>query len=63
MVIINKIENHPIRKFIDAGVKVSINTDDPSMSGSDMIYEYMRIHKKLGFTVGELYQISMDFRD
>lgn len=58
--IINKLENHPIRKFIDAGVKVSVNTDDPSMFGTDMMYEYMQLHKKLGFTVSELYQISLD---
>ncbi len=31
---------HPIRRFLEAGICVSINTDDPGISGIDLPYEY-----------------------
>jgi adenosine deaminase len=32
---IPKIEDHPSRKLMDAGVKTTINTDDPSLFAID----------------------------
>lgn len=57
---VKRIEDHPIRGFIEAGVKVSVNTDDPSMFGTDMNNEYMQLHKGLGFTIPELKKIGLD---
>ena len=31
---------HPIRKFFDAGVKVTVSTDDPTVFGNDLVHEY-----------------------
>lgn len=31
---------HPLRRFLEAGVLASINTDDPSISGIDLPHEY-----------------------
>lgn len=40
-----KIEDLPIRKFLDAGVKFSINSDDPAYFGSNYILDnYCAVH-------------------
>ncbi len=51
---------HPIRRFIDHGIKVSVSSDDPPMFGTDMNNEYLQLHRHLGFTLDELFQISLD---
>ena len=51
---------HPIRRFIEHGVKVSVSSDDPPMFGTDMNNEYLQLHRNLGFTLDELFQISLD---
>ncbi|MFH0519093.1 adenosine deaminase [Streptomyces sp. M41] len=34
------IEEHPIKQFVDAGVLVTVNSDDPPMFGTDLDNEY-----------------------
>lgn len=41
-------EEHPIRQFVDAGVLVTINSDDPPMFGSDLNNEYAVAARLLG---------------
>lgn len=54
------IKTHPVRKFYDSGVSISVNSDDPTMFGTDMNNEYMTLHEVHGFTVEELYNISVN---
>ena len=56
----NEIGNHPVRKYFDSGVSISVNSDDPTMFGTDMNNEYMTLHNVHGFTVAELYDISVN---
>jgi len=51
---------HPIRRFIEHGIRVSVSSDDPPMFGTDMNNEYLQLHRNMGFTVDELFQISLD---
>jgi adenosine deaminase len=57
---ISDIREHPIRTFIDNNIKVSVNTDDPAMFNTDMNNEYITLYKELGFTLEELFHISLD---
>ncbi|MEZ4872926.1 MAG: hypothetical protein R2827_11970 [Bdellovibrionales bacterium] len=50
---VEKIEDHPIRQLMEAGVKVTINTDDPGIFGIDMLHEYKLLHEKFNFTPEE----------
>jgi adenosine deaminase len=34
------LASHPLRRFLEAGVLATINTDDPSISGIDLPHEY-----------------------
>ncbi len=57
---VRSLSEHPIRGFIKAGIKVSVNTDDPPMFGTDMNNEYLQLHKELGFTIQELQKIGLE---
>ena len=54
------LSGHPIEEFIANGIKVSVSTDDPPMFGTDMNNEYIQLHKKLGFTIQDLFRLSLD---
>lgn len=45
-----EISNHPIRKLLDEGVQVTINTDDPGIFDTDMIKEYELLKTSFGFS-------------
>lgn len=52
------IAAHPIRKFMQAGVDVSINSDDPSLFGIDLTNEYEVLHRDLHFTQAEFDRLN-----
>lgn len=45
---------HPIRALFDAGVMVTVNTDDPKMFNTSLEDEYEALATHLGFTWPEL---------
>jgi adenosine deaminase len=53
-------KSHPIKVFYDFGLTVTVNTDDPSMFGTDMNREYLELHRQLGFSVSELFKLSLN---
>lgn len=38
--VVRSMADHPLRRLVQAGVRVSINTDDPPMFGTDLVTEY-----------------------
>ena len=38
---LGRIEDHPLPQFLDAGLVVTLNTDDPAMFGTDLVNEYL----------------------
>jgi len=61
--VITSLQNHPIKTFFDKGVKVTVNTDDPSMFNTDMNNEYLQLHQQLNFTVSELFELTLNALD
>jgi adenosine deaminase len=51
-------DTHPLRAYFDAGLQVSINTDNRLMSGTDLVTEYGLAARHLGFTFEELAQLA-----
>ena len=47
-------EAHPVRRYFDLGMVVSLNTDNRLMSATTLTDEYLLAHKKLGFTRKEI---------
>jgi len=60
---IPSLEKHPIRTFMERGLNVTVSTDDPSMFGTDMNNEYLQLHRRLNFTVSELFKLSLNAVD
>ncbi|MBS7620152.1 adenosine deaminase [Candidatus Bathyarchaeota archaeon] len=58
--VVPSINQHPIRRFYDEGLSVSVNSDDPSMFRTDMNQEYLQLNRELGFTVVDLFNISLN---
>jgi aminodeoxyfutalosine deaminase len=45
---------HPLRRYFDGGLLVTLNSDDPAFFGSDLANEYLLAHTQQGFTRDEL---------
>lgn len=45
---------HPVRAWKDAGLKVTLSTDDPGVFGIDLAHEYEALAREAGFTAEEL---------
>ncbi|MFX1607211.1 MAG: adenosine deaminase [Promethearchaeota archaeon] len=58
--VVESIKDHPIREFYDKGLLVTVNSDDPSLFHTDLNNEYLQIHKHLGFSLSELFQLSLN---
>jgi adenosine deaminase len=51
--VVKSCEAHPVRALLDAGVQVSISSDDPTFFATTLTDEFVRLHEA-GFTEGEL---------
>jgi adenosine deaminase/aminodeoxyfutalosine deaminase len=49
---------HPLRKYFDDGLLVTLNSDDPAFFGSDLANEFLLAHTEQGFTREELRQLA-----
>ncbi len=49
---------HPLRRYFDLGLLVTLNSDDPAFFGSDLAHEYLLAHTQQGFTRAELRQLA-----
>ena len=58
--VVKSIKEHPIREFYNKGLLVTVNSDDPSLFHTDLNNEFIQIHKHLGFSLAELFQLSLN---
>src|SRR6516165_5981704 len=49
---------HPLRRYFDTGLLVTLNSDDPAFFGSDIANEYLLAHTEQGFSREELRQLA-----
>ena len=49
---------HPLRRYFDLGLLVTLNSDDPAFFGSDLANEFLLAHTEQGFTREELRQLA-----
>ena len=57
--VIKKIEEHPVRRYFERGLIVTINTDDPMMFGNSLSEEYKMLEERLGFSRDEIRSIIL----
>ncbi len=51
---VKNIKEHPIKKLYDAGINVTVNTDDPTFFKVSLIDEYWNIYSNLGFSIEDI---------
>jgi len=57
---VESLETHPIKNLYQAGVSISINTDDPHLMGINLVHEYELIVDKFGLTREDFMKINKD---
>jgi adenosine deaminase len=55
-----RISAHPIRRLVDDGVRVSINSDDPTIFGRSVSEEYLALYAAAVLSAAELDGIRED---
>ncbi|RDV27333.1 adenosine deaminase [Alteromonas aestuariivivens] len=50
--------HHPMKDFLQAGVAVTLNTDDPGVSAIDLAHEYQLAYDVIGLSAEQLTQIQ-----
>jgi len=55
---IASMEDHPIRRLFDAGLTVTLSSDDPFFLHNSLTQEYEALHRDLGFTRSELVRVA-----
>jgi adenosine deaminase len=51
---VENLLDHPIRRMLQEGLNITINTDDPSISRISLSTEYQTIHEQFGMPIGVL---------
>ena len=52
------LKEHPVRRYFDAGLMVTLNSDDPTMFESNLEGEYRLAHTAFGFTREHLRELA-----
>ncbi len=58
--VVPSVAAHPLRRFLEAGVPVTLSTDDPPFFGTDLVREWQRGRDALGLTLGELWELNLN---
>ncbi len=53
-----KISEHPVRRYFDQGLMITLNTDDPAMFGTSLTREYELAQAEFGFTDEHLRELA-----
>ena len=56
--VVQRIEDHPVRRLFEAGVPIVLNSDDPAMFRCSLAGEYRLAAEHFGFTETELRQVA-----
>jgi adenosine deaminase len=52
--VVPDLEKHPLPRMIESGLKVTVNTDDPSVSRITLSQEFQQVHEKLNVSMDVL---------
>ena len=56
--VVSDLKDHPLKKMMDLGLKVTINSDDPAFFGGQVNENYIQIQKALNLNKEDLYQLA-----
>ena len=56
--VVKDLKDHPLKKMMDLGLKVTINSDDPAYFGGQVNKNYIEIQKALNLSKEDLYHLA-----
>lgn len=56
--VVDDLKNHPLKKMMDLGLKVTVNSDDPAYFGGQVNKNYLEIQEALNLSKSDLYQLA-----
>ncbi|MCL4459575.1 MAG: adenosine deaminase [Chloroflexi bacterium] len=54
------LAEHPIRRYFESGLLVTVGSDDPAIMGTNLTKEYLTIAEQFGFNATELEELSLN---
>jgi adenosine deaminase/aminodeoxyfutalosine deaminase len=52
------LEDHPVRRYFEDGLMVTLNSDDPPFFGSNLLEEYILAHEKFEFPLDAMRELA-----
>ena len=52
------LKSHPVKKMIERGLKVTINSDDPAYFGGQINQNYIELQEALDLSKEELFELA-----
>ena len=56
--VVDDLKQHPLKKMMDLGLKVTVNSDDPAYFGGQVNQNFIEIQKALNLTKSDLYILA-----
>lgn len=56
--VIDDLKNHPLKKMMEAGLRVSINSDDPAYFGGYLNENYLAMVRELNLNAGDIARLA-----
>jgi adenosine deaminase len=56
--VVKDLKDHPLKKMMDLGLKVTINSDDPAYFGGQVNQNYIEIQEALDLSKQDLYELA-----
>lgn len=54
----SSLEDHPVRRYFEEGLMVTLNSDDPPFFGSNLLDEYVLAHQRFEFPLDALRELA-----
>ncbi|MDF1515871.1 MAG: adenosine deaminase, partial [Anaerolineae bacterium] len=58
--VVQQLEDHPIHRYFEQGLLVTVNTDDPKMFGNNLAEEYALLVDRLGFSREDILDVDLN---
>ena len=52
------IEEHPVRRYFEEGLMVTLNSDDPPFFGANLLEEYLLAHREFAFSLDQMREFA-----
>lgn len=52
------LDEHPVKRYFESGLMVTINSDDPPMFGSNLLEEYVLVQERFEFSLEQMRELA-----